>query len=282
MIQLPPPTGAYDVLCYGAICADFRMRIPRLPAPGQGVRVSEARWEAGGNSLIEARALAGWGMRVALLGDALGHDAPGDVLAAELARLGLHDHVRRDPAAQTVVCHVMVTPDGQRTILALRPEAPPPPPPSPELLAACRVLGVTRFSPRAAEVAAAAKAAGRVVVAGDARAGEELARHTDVAVTSADTLAEGGRDVAAAMAELHAVRGAAVVVTDGPRPARALWREHGELRSAAVAPPPVAAHDTTGAGDVFRAAVIRGLLLGQGWPETLRAACEEASRAVAG
>jgi sugar/nucleoside kinase (ribokinase family) len=175
------------ILCYGAICADLRMRLPHLPAPGEGIRVREARWVAGGNSLIEARALAEWGEAVALLGDHLGLDAPGDVVAAELARLGLDGHVVRDPAAQTVVCHVLLTPDGQRSILALRPDAPPPAPPDDALIAACRVVSVTRYGPGSAELAARARAAGRRVAAGDAtRPDDALARHADLIVTSAE------------------------------------------------------------------------------------------------
>jgi sugar/nucleoside kinase (ribokinase family) len=276
-------TDAYEALCFGAICADLRLLLPRLPAPGEGVRVREARWRPGGNSLIEARALAGWGVRVALCGDALGPDAPGDMLAAALRPLGLDAHLRRDPAAATVVCHVMVTPDGQRTILALRPDGPPPELPPPELLA-CPVVSVTRYGPRSAEVAALARAAGATVVAGDATSpGDELARHADVIVTSAELLARQapGVPVAAQMAALHAVRGAAVLVSDGPRPARALWAEGGELRTAEAAPPAVAARDTTGAGDTFRAAVVRGLLRRAPWPAVLADACAAASAAVA-
>lgn len=280
-----PDAPSYEALCFGAICADLRMRLPHIPTPGQGVRVQEARWEPGGNSLIEAMALARWGVRVALLGDPLGADAPGELLAAALRPLGLDAHLRCDPAAQTVVCHVLITPDGQRTILALRPDGPSPELPTPELLRACRVVSVTRYGPRSAEVAALAAAAGKTVVVGDAtRPDDELARHADVIVTSAELLAHHGpgAPLEALMAALHAVRGAAVLVTDGPRPARALWAEGEATRTASMTPPVIAPVDTTGAGDTFRAAVVRGLLEGRRWPAILEEACEAASRAIAG
>lgn len=272
------------IVCFGAICADLRMLLPRLPAPGQGVRVREARWQAGGNSLIEARALAGWGESVALLGDRVGRDTPGDVVAAELARLGLDTHLVRDPAAQTVVCHLLVTPDGQRTILALRPDGPPPDLPDDALLRACRVVSVTRYGPRSAELAAIAKLAGRLVVAGDAtRPDDELARHADLVVTSAELLAahSPGVPIMAQMDALHAVRGAAVVVTDGPRPVRALWSHDGRVNRAALPPPAVAVRDSTGAGDIFRAAMVRGFAHGWPVPLALKRAVVAASEAIA-
>ncbi len=272
-----------EMLCFGTICADLRMRLPRLPRPGEGMHVSEAVWSAGGNALIEARALAAWGVRVALMGDALGLDEPGELVAAELRRLGLDAQVRRDPAAHTVVCHILLTPDGERTILALRPPNPPPALPSSELLRACRVVSVTRYGPRTVEVAALARAAGATLVAGDAtRPDDALAKFADVLVTSAALLAAHTPGVAlgAQMAALHAVRGAAVVVTDGPRPVRAIWAEGGATHAATLTPPAVTPHDTTGAGDIFRAGVALGLLRGWGWPATLERACAEASRAI--
>lgn len=274
----------YDVLCYGALCADLRLLLPRVPRPGEGVHVREARWLPGGNALNEARALVGWGARVALLGDSLGPDAAGELLAAELGRLGLAEHIARDPAAQTPVCHIMVTPDGQRTILALRGPAPPLRPPPAALLVASRLVSVTRFGPHTAEVAALAAAAGRPVLAGDAlRPDEPLAAHADVIVTSAELLAAqgAGGPVEEQMAGLHARRGAAVVVTDGPRPVRAIWREGEELRAAEVPPPEVAPGDTTGAGDIFRAGVAWGLSQGWGWPRTLEFACAAAAEQIA-
>jgi sugar/nucleoside kinase (ribokinase family) len=274
-----------EILCFGAICADLRMLLPRFPLPGEGVRVREHRWAAGGNSLIEARALAAWGERVALCGDWLGHDEPGDLLAAELQQLGLDAHVRRNPTARTVVCHILITPDGQRTILALRPDGPPPELPGPELLGSCHIVSVTRYGPRSAELAAAAKAAGRLVVAGDAtRPDDALARHADLIVTSADLLAAHAPGVAveAQMAALHAVRGATIAVSDGPQPARVLWAENNTHRLAAALPPAVVPRDTTGAGDIFRAALVRGFLHAIPWPLALEQAVGAASAAIRG
>lgn len=275
--------AAPEILCFGAICADLRLALPYFPRPGEGLHVREARWTAGGNALIEARALAGWGVRVALMGDPLGADPPGALLAAELRRLGLDALVRQDPAAQTVVCHILVTPDSQRTILAIRPAASHVELPAPALLRACRVVSVARYGPRSDEVVAAARAAGALVVAGDAtRPDEALARHADVIVTSAELLArhDAASAVETQMAALHAVRGAAVVVSDGSRPARVLWAAGGTRHAISVQPPQVTATDSTGAGDLLRAGVALGLLRGWDWPRTLEWAAAEASRGI--
>ncbi|MBC8078011.1 MAG: carbohydrate kinase family protein, partial [Chloroflexales bacterium] len=56
----------YDVLCYGALCADTLIRLPRFPTPGEGVRALGEAMVPGGNAMNEARCLATWGERVAL------------------------------------------------------------------------------------------------------------------------------------------------------------------------------------------------------------------------
>lgn len=277
--------ASYDILCFGAICADLRLRLPRFPQPGQGMRALAAAWMPGGNALLEAQALVGWGARVALMGDALGQDEPGVLVANALARLGLDGLMRRDPAAATVVCHVLITPDGQRTILVLRPADHSVALPDERLLRACRVVSVTRYGPRTSEAAALACAAGCTLVVGDAtHPADELALVADVIVTSAELLAQHnpGSSIEQQMADLHALRGATVLVSDGPRAARALWREQNTPRTATVCPPACTPRDTTGAGDIFRAGVSYGVLRAWPWPETLTFACAQASAAVGG
>lgn len=273
-----------DVFCYGAICADLCLYLPRFPQPGDGIHVPESHWRAGGNALNEARSLAGWGARVALAGDVLGADPAGDLVEAELGALGLAGRVRRDAAARTPICHILITPDGQRTILALRDPSPPLALPALAELAAARVVSLTRYGPPGIPaVAELARRAGRLLVVADVAAPDDpLAAHADVIVTSAETLARRrpGRGIEAQLADLHAVRGAAVVVSDGPRPARVLWGAADGAHTADVQPPTVATRDTTGAGDLFRAGVVWGVLRGWPWPQTLAYAAERASQAI--
>src|SRR4051812_25454454 len=112
----------YDILCYGALCADNLIRLPHFPQPGAGVRAISDMLVPGGNALNEARCLALWGRRVALLGDALGDDPEGDLLLATVADTPEIDgrYLRRASGSRTPLCRIMITPDGQRTILAIR------------------------------------------------------------------------------------------------------------------------------------------------------------------
>ncbi len=232
------------------------------------------RWEAGGNAFHEARALAEWGAAPALYGDRLGCDLPGDLVLAELNRLGLSDHIERDPHAATPVCHVLITPDGERAIIALRQGTAASPPPL-TALAACQIVSVSRYGIQTGEVARAAQQAQRLVVAGDvASPDEELAQAASVIVTSAALLAP---DPSARARALHNLRGAPVVIHDGANPARALadgqWYE--------VSPPPIIVTNTTGAGDVFRAGVVFGLWRGWDWPTLLAFAAQSATNWLA-
>jgi sulfofructose kinase len=271
----------YDVLCYGAICADHHLLLPRFPQAGEGVHVHDEQWRAGGNAFNEARALAVWGQRVVLMGDALGYDQAGDLLTAVLAVLPLdRSFLLRATKARTPICHILRTPDGERTILATRDSDPPFHPPTPEILRSCRLISVTRYGPHTAAVAQLASEARCTVLVGDAtRPDDAWAPWADVIVTSAALLQMHTPDVPieAQMSALHRSRGATVIVTDGPRAVRALWQNAGEVTHAQIVPPPVQVVDSTGAGDVFRAAVARGVVRGSSWPQTLEAAATEAA-----
>lgn len=275
----------YDVLCYGALCADHRLWLPHYPAAGAGIRIQREEMSAGGNAFIEARSLAAWGRRVALMGDHLGDDAGGRLLAAAIRATTIDDrYLVCEPQARTPRCYIMLTPDAERSILAARDDDAPCTLPPDALLARCRVVSVTRYGPRTAEAARLARVAGRLTVLGDATHPDDAwAPHADVIVTSASLLAahQPGVDRAAQMAALHHLHGATVIVTDGPQPVHALWREEGETRSAQVVPPRVTAHNSIGAGDVFRAAVVHGVLHAWPWPQTVEFACHSAAAHIA-
>lgn len=263
-------TSSGTVLCYGSICADLHLWLPHWPTPGSGVHVLKSIWRAGGNALNEARALVGWQVRPLLYGDRLGYDPAGDLVATTLQTLDLAAHIERDPTVTTPVCHIFITPDGERTIIALRQGTAASPPPHP-VLAASSIVSVSRYGLHTVEVALAARQLERMVVAGDViDPAEPLAQAADVIVTSASLL---GPDPLARASALHRVRGAPVFLTDGSRPARMLvdgtWHE--------CAPPPQTVTDTTGAGDVFRAGVVYGLWRGWDWSAILAFAVHAAA-----
>ena len=139
----------YDVLCYGALCADTLIRVPRFPAPGEGVRALSEATVPGGNAMNEARCLARWGERVALMGDP-GLDA---------------SFIQHSPGWPTPRCRIIVTPDGQRTVVAVRGEQHPFTPPTRQLLERCRVVSVSFFGAGTLTAAHAAREAGCLLVA---------------------------------------------------------------------------------------------------------------------
>lgn len=274
----------YDVLCYGALCADQRIWLPRYPQPGDGVRIIREDVVPGGNAFIEARALAAWGRSVVLMGDHLGDDTDGRLLRDAIAAIDLERaYLVYDATAHTPRCQILLTPDGQRTILARRDDHAPTTLPSAALLGRCRLMSITRYGPRTAEAARLARVAQRTVVIGDATLPDDAwACFADVIVTSADLIAHHapGADVDAHIESLHQLRGATVIVTDGPRPVRALWHAAGRTHRFQASPPAITPRNTIGAGDVFRAAVVYGMLAEQSWTDIVHTACRHASAFV--
>ncbi|MGQ9481695.1 carbohydrate kinase family protein [Chloroflexus sp.] len=261
------------VLCYGSLCADLRIWLPHWPQHGSGVHAVHTRWLAGGNALNEARALVSWGVRPLLYGDRLGYDAGGDLVVAELTALGLMTHVERSANIATPICHILITPDGERTIIALRQQTAASPP-SAEVLATCRIVSVSRYGLYTTEVATTARQLNRLVVVGDVSdPADPMAQAADVIVTSVD---RSGADPFQQAVALQQVRGAPVFVTDGPRPARVLvagsWYE--------ATPSSTESSDLTGAGDVFRAGVVYGIWKGWTWQEILAFATHAATTFV--
>jgi sugar/nucleoside kinase (ribokinase family) len=272
------------VLCYGALCADHRMYLPRFPRPGDGMRISEERWTPGGNALNEALALQNWGWQVALAGDRLGTDQAGDLVWERILAAGIdHSQLKRDPQQQTTICRILLTPDGERTILALRNAQGAFDLPSPEFMAQVRAVSLSRYGPGGAEeMGRMARAAGRLLVIGDiSDPADPLAQLAQAICVSAAGLQAGGTTaLEERIVALQAACGGAVFVSDGPRAAQVFWREDGVLQSHRVTPPQINVRDTIGAGDTFRGAVTDGLLRYLSWPHILEHAVERASQAI--
>ncbi len=274
-----PPT--FDVLSYGTIGIDTILRVPYLPTPGRGAHAREETEHLGGKAANVAVHLAHWGLKVAISGTAIGDDWVGERLDAILAQ---HPNIstrylRRIAGLKSMYCRILVTPDGDRTIIGVHVDENPQTPPTPEMIADARLLTLDLYGgAERVEAARLAVQAGRPVVVGDVRSPEHpVLPYTTVAIASAAEVRSDHptmtlEDFAQAVQTAGARQ---VIITDGPHDVLAFDTDGS---CTAVTPPQVAVVDTTGAGDAFRAGVVYGVLAG--WPLVECAALGTAAGAI--
>jgi len=273
-----PVFGAvYDVLGVGANSVDYVYRLPAYPepdGPNAKMRISSHSLSCGGQVATALCTCASMGLRAKYIG-ATGTDDNGRRLRAELMRRGIdmNDAVIRDVTNQFAV--IMVDEHaGERIVLwdrheglTLRPRELPT-----ELLTAARVLHVDDVDQEAAiRAASIAREAGVTVTSDIDRVTpltEELvstvtmpifAEHVPRALT-------GESDFERALRTLRRLNDGMMCITLGPRGAMLL--DGDRLHQAPAFQ--VDAVDTTGAGDVWRGALIVALLRGDSPDDMLR------------
>lgn len=270
------------VVVFGTICLDRIRRISRWPRQGEYLTVLDEELVLGGEAANTAFALAGWGCPYRLFGNSL--DAE---LAARLDRHGLVHEPPHD--AQIPVCDIYVTPDGERTMFGLGfgqmagtvdLEAMPTEP-------GAWFTGDMNFHGVGIEAARRAKAAGMRLylmdlepasVGGILGEGDWWQSSTDWFGSRSDT--RFNLDWAAGYARDW---GANVVLTDASEP---MVVARPGLEPVAIRPfTPPAAHaggpDATGAGDRFRAGMLRSLHAGNPVGECLAFAAAAAAMKIA-
>lgn len=220
-------------------------RVPAVPAPGEIAHLDEPRWFPGGGGGVAFWQLVKSAAEVHLF-TAIGDDAAGEAVAAELARSGAQVHAVRRAAAHT--CDVvMIDPAGERTIVVvgepLHPRAEDPLP-----WGALAGFDAAYFTAQDAAALRAARAA-RVLVVTARRQ-----RALSAAGVLADVVVGSLRDPREASARAdYAVAPAALVLTDGARGGR-IETEEGTFTFEAPPSPP-AGGGAYGAGDSFAAAL---------------------------
>lgn len=267
----------FDVVGVGANSVDYVYQLPAYPerdGPNAKMRISSHSLSCGGQVATALCTCTAMGLKTKYIG-ATGTDDNGRRLRDELARrdVDMTDAVIRDVTNQFAV--IMVDEQaGERIVLwdrheglTLRPRELPP-----EILTAARVVHVDDVDQDAAIRAALIARAAGVVVTSDI---DRITPRTEelVAAVTMPMFAEhvpkaltGEVDFERALRKLRRLNAGRMCVTLGPRGAIMLDGDRLYQEPAFV----IDAVDTTGAGDVFRGALIVAMLRGDGAQEMLR------------
>ena len=261
----------FDVAGVGASAVDLTYLLPAYPQPEGALsklRIQSHAVSPGGQTATAMAGCAALGLRAAFLG-VTGNDAHGALVRAELTRRGVdisHAAIADAPQAYSII----LLAEGQPDRIVLWDSNPSKI--NPAHYPVARVIHVDDSDIEVSIGAArAAREAGRIVTTDIDQAGDRtndllaLATHPIVAEHVPAALT-GEADLTRALRQLRGVTAAPIIVTLGARGAMALDGD----RVIASAGFEVAAVDTTGAGDVFRAGFIAALLEGHPLQEGLR------------
>lgn len=110
---------APKVVVLGNINQDFVMKAERMPRPGETLLGTDLKFVAGGKGANQAVTAARLGAETALIGR-VGQDAFGPLLVENLRREGVETrHVSMDDEVATGTAFIVLSPDGQNSILSV-------------------------------------------------------------------------------------------------------------------------------------------------------------------
>ncbi len=274
--------------CVGHASVDHHFEIAAFPSHATKTAAKTYHQLVGGMAANASIAASRLGARVRLLGR-VGNDAAGDFVRAEVARLGLQAQLEVVAGAATSVSSVVVAAGGERQIYNHRGDAITRAHPLDltQLTGCSAVLVDPRWVIGAAAALQWARAQGvlcmldaDVAPAADLR---RLVPLADWAVFSEPGLAvyAHGESLQSGLQKALAAGARHAMVTRGPR--GACWL-HASAPDAAMQSQdafPIEAVDTTGAGDVFHAALLLALAGGapgySAEPDAVRFACAAAA-----
>jgi sulfofructose kinase len=257
-----------DVVGVGLNATDTLIPVAHYPSRGSKIEFRSAKVLPGGQVATAMIACQLWGLRARYVGK-VGDDIAAELHRSEFSRLGVEAHLFTAPGCHSQQAFILVDDGGERTVLwkrddrlTLRPEEL-----EQEWIVNARAIHVDGHDTAAASVAAGwARAAGVPVVADldELYPGvEKLLNNVDYLITS--------RDIPGRLTEENDLRKSLPALKERfrSRLTAATLGEEGVLAwdgtSFHYAPAfRVDTIDTTGAGDIFHAGFIYGLL--QGWP----------------
>ena len=104
------------IVVYGTVCLDLLHKLPHLPLDGGYMEIQEDSVALGGEASNTAASLRRWGAQVQLVGNPVGTGHEADLLTSLLDQHGLSDAILPTGDHRAPVCHVLVTPDGERSM----------------------------------------------------------------------------------------------------------------------------------------------------------------------
>ena len=257
-----------DVVGVGLNATDTMIPLPHYPALGSKVEFRSANVLPGGQVATAVIACQQWGLRTRYVGK-VGEDAAAEMHRAEFAKVGVEAHLFTTAGCASQQAFILIDEAGERTVLwkrdhrlTLLPE---------ELqrdwVTNARALHVDGHDTAAASQAARwARAASVPVIADidDVYPGvEELLWSIDYLITSRDIPGRliGELDLTRALPALQRRYGCRLTAATLGHDGVLAWDGSTLVYAPAFRVVPA---DTTGAGDIFHAGFIYGLL--QGWP----------------
>jgi sulfofructose kinase len=267
----------WDVLGVGCNSVDYVYRLPASPkadSPTAKLRISSHEAMCGGQMATALAACAGFGLKAAYLG-AVGHDHNGRLILSELQQRGVDvSRVKTRECANRFAVITVDETSGERIVLWDRDERLnlTPREIDPILVASARLVHVDDEDQEAAITAAGLARKAGVPCTSD------IDRITDrtkdlIAAVSIPIFAQhvlpaitGESDMARALKSVRQSHDGMLCVTLGPEGAMLLNGDEVIVEPGRR----VTAVDTTGAGDVFRAAFIHALLNGSPPREMLK------------
>lgn len=260
-----------DVFCVGHTSFDVTMSVTHHPASNEKMRAEAMQLAGGGPAANAAVCVARLGGQAAFLGY-LGNDVFGDLHMAELLAEGVDASLVVRGAYDSAVSQVLAKPDGSRSVVSCRGQAPWLEADSVEWRQLePKVVLFDGHEPRVStEIIQWAKEKGipTILDAGSVHPGtRELATQVDCLAASERFARDwcGTEDMERALAELAGMAPMAMI-TYGEK--GLLWSRDGQRGHLPAFPVEVV--DSTGAGDAFHGALAYGMAQQMEWEPLLR------------
>jgi sulfofructose kinase len=270
-----------DLVGVGLNASDTLIRLPHYPALGSKVEFRSADALPGGQVASAVAACQQWGLRTRYVGK-VGDDDAARIHRAEFDRLGIEAHLLTATGCASQQAVILVDDAGERTVLwkrdnrlTLRPEEI-----RREWVTEARALHVDGHDTAAAVRAAGwARSAGIPVIADldDLYPGvEALLENIDYLITSRDIPGRlvGNQDLRKSLPAVRDRFGCRLTAATLGQEGVLAWDGYDFHYAPAFRIQPL---DTTGAGDIFHAGFIYGLLQGWTLPRQLDFACAAAA-----